>query len=65
MAIPCPLTTDLKVVMTEKGKMRVLFRDEPLPGVVKVECLQEGIEKRAEVRVTFIGLAVALGTEGA
>jgi hypothetical protein len=65
MVIPKPSTSELKVVMTEKGKLRFLYRGEPLPGVVKIECVQDDPAARAEVRVTFIGLAVALDIEGA
>ena len=42
--------------------MQFLYKGEPLPGVIKIET-EQNLRERATVRVTFIGLAVALETE--
>lgn len=63
MAIPKPHTSPLKVVMSERGQMRLLYQGKPLPGVARIECDQDGYAGRAEVRVTFVGCAVGLETE--
>ena len=62
MAILRPSTADLKLVMTDRGAMRFLYKGEQLPGVIKIET-EQNLRERATVRVTFIGLAVALETE--
>jgi len=62
MAIPRPSTSDIKLVMADNGKMRLLYKGEPLPGIIKIESEQNPGE-RATVRATFTGLAGAFETE--
>ena len=62
MAAPSPSTSDIKLVMADSGKMRLLYKGDPLPGIIKIESEQNPGE-RAIVRATFTGLSVAFETE--
>lgn len=62
-----PATARLKLVMDARGRMRLTYDDEPVAGVMRIEASQSAgaLSERAEITVTFIGLAVALETDAA
>lgn len=60
-----PSNKRLKVVMTAEGKLRLDYDGEPVAGVRSIDCIDNHAEGRAEIIVTFTGLAVGLDTEAA
>ncbi len=63
MSIVTPETARLKIVMTRKGKLRLLVDDRPLPAA-KIEMVAPAFgDGAAQIMVTFHGAAVALDIE--
>ncbi|WP_085043849.1 hypothetical protein [Ensifer aridi] len=62
MAIPKPSEARLVVRHYEDGKMRVLLDGQPIPGVVKVEVVQDGGTDRSYLNLSIIGVAYRMET---